>query len=508
MTRDDILVLEDPEPFIDPEVLTKFPFSFLQRNCLIPLRDKERGIIVAIDDPLRLDPGEIQAMLGEKFIVARAPAEKIRESLERHYYRPTSEKRIIEDLKDETIVDIQDELGESGNLLDLANKAPVIRLVNQIIYRAISMRASDIHLQSLENSFKVRYRIDGVLHDIFILPKRYQPAVLSRVKIMSDLDIAEKRVPQDGRTSIKTDGAQIDIRVSIMPTFFGESAVLRLLDRTTFFRTMDELGLRDHPYELFNRLIHYDHGIILLTGPTGSGKTTTLYSALARINRPETNIVTLEDPVEYNLEGVNQIQINPKAGLTFANGLRSILRHDPDIIMVGEIRDVETAEMAIQASLTGHLVFSTLHTNDAPSAITRLLEMGIEPYLVASSVIGIMAQRLVRMNCPKCTQPAEVPAALLREVGLTDGEVSALSLRQGKGCSFCFNTGYYGRTGIFEPLVLSEHLRDLIMARESALTIKREALLEGLTTLRMDGAAKIAAGLTTVAEVLRVTQDI
>lgn len=509
MKSNGLPVIDNLESLIEPELLSKFPFTFLQRNCLVPVRGQNNGIILVGEDPVCIDLGEIKEILQENFSIARAQPDKILACLERYYYHPSSSQKIVEDLKTDEVMEVlPEELnGEGGNLLDLANKAPVIRLVNQIIYRAISMRATDIHLQTLEDSFKVRYRIDGVLHDIFVLPRRYQPALISRIKIISDLDIAEKRVPQDGRTAIKSDGVQIDIRVSIIPTFFGESAVLRLLNKSAFLFSMEKLGLVGEVFAIFDKLIHYDHGIILLTGPTGSGKTTTLYAALARINNPNINIMTLEDPVEYNLEGINQINIHPKAGLTFATGLRSILRHDPDIIMVGEIRDMETAEMAIQASLTGHLVFSTLHTNDAASAITRLLDMGIEPYLIASSLIGVMAQRLVRLNCSECSGPVDLPASLLEEIGIYKSETNHVQFRKGAGCDNCLGTGYYGQTGIFEPLFIDETIRDLITDRVSANIIKKKAQEKGLKTLRQDGAEKVKQGFTTVEEILRVTQE-
>ncbi|HDN97768.1 MAG TPA: type II secretion system protein GspE [bacterium] len=509
MKNNNFPFIKDIEKFIEPDLMNKFPYSFLQKNCIIPVRGEDGNIIIVGDDPLKIAIGEIKSIWNKDVKIAKSDSEKILECLEKYYYHPSSSEKIVNDLKEEEIAELQKEIDkETTNLLDLANKAPVIRLVNQIIYRALSMRASDIHLQTLENSFNIRFRIDGVLHDIFQLPKRYQPAIISRIKIISGLNIAEKRIPQDGRTTIKVDGRKIDIRVSIVPTFFGESAVLRLLDQSSFLLEMENLGLLENTYELFNKLIHYDHGIILITGPTGSGKTTTLYSALSRINKREVNIITLEDPVEYNIEGINQIQINPKAGLTFANGLRSILRHDPDIIMVGEIRDLETAEMAIQASLTGHLVFSTLHTNDSASAITRLLDMGIEPYLIASSLIGVMAQRLVRLNCPECSEPVEIPPSVIQEI-IPSGKIEDANFMEGKGCEKCLYTGYYGRTGIFELLVIDENIRKLIMERASSNVIKNYAIeKKGLKTLRMDGIEKAKRGLTTISEVLRVTQEI
>ncbi|MCM8822804.1 MAG: GspE/PulE family protein [Candidatus Omnitrophica bacterium] len=502
---------EEIEKAIDGELLTRFPYSFLETFSILPLKSSPGNVILATDDPSKIDSGEIEQFTGRKVSFMVGNKQVIQNLLKKHYYNPASSQKIIQELsRDEEALGetfTEDLPAQNGDLLDLANQAPIIRLVNQVFYRAILMRASDIHLQSLENTLKIRYRIDGMLHDILALPAKYQPAVISRVKIISDLDIAEKRIPQDGRTSIRVEDKQIDVRVSIIPTFFGESAVLRLLDQSTYNFGLNELGFSPDDLIKFDRLIHYDHGIILLTGPTGSGKTTTLYAALSRINNPHIHIITLEDPVEYQLDGINQIQINPKVGLTFANGLRSILRHDPNVIMVGEIRDRETAEMAIQASLTGHLVFSTLHTNDSTSSITRLLDMGIEPYLIASSVIGIIAQRLVRLNCSKCSQSIVYPDGLLKEIGL-EPSGGHYHFKEGKGCEVCLNTGYHRRTGIFEFLEIDDEIRNLIMRQVSAGEIRQHCLRKGLRTLRMDGARKVAEGLTTISEVLRVTQEV
>jgi len=500
--------LDNFEDRIEPEILNLFPYNFLKNNCFIPVPGDNGEIFIVTSGPLNIDIGEIKAILKKEVKIVFSSEEKINECIEKFYYHLNSSKKIVEDLSTEEILHMKDIDTETSNLLDLANKAPVIRIVNQIIYRAISMRASDIHLQATENSLRVRYRIDGILHDIFVLPKKFHPPIITRIKIMSNLDIAEKRIPQDGRTTIKIDSKKIDIRISVIPTFFGESIVLRLLDKETFLFGLEELGFSEENYNKFNQLIHCDHGIILLTGPTGSGKTTTLYAALSKINNPGINIITLEDPVEYNLEGINQIQINPKVGLTFANGLRSILRHDPNVIMVGEIRDIETAEMAIQASLTGHLVFSTLHTNDASSAIVRLINMGIEPYLIASSLIGVMAQRLVRLNCPNCSIEEKPSIELISTIGLEDKDLIEGKFMKGIGCKKCLNEGYYGRTGIFELLVVDEEIKELILKRASLTDIKKTGLRKGMKTLRMDGIEKVKKGITTIQEVLRVTQEI
>ncbi|MCX8082075.1 MAG: GspE/PulE family protein [bacterium] len=509
MERKSVLWIENPEEMVDPELLSFFPFSFLKNNCILPLKNDRGEILIATDDLLKIDISEIKTRLNRDIKIALASTETIQKCLDKYYYHPTTSQKVIDDLSSEEMTHLEEDIDiESMNLLDLANKAPIIRLVNQILYKAISMRASDVHIQIGESVLKVRYRIDGILHDIFILPRKFHPAIVTRIKIISNLDIAEKRIPQDGRTSIKVDSKKIDIRVSIIPTFFGESVVLRLLDRSTFLFTLNELGFSEDTYKKFNELIHLDHGIILLTGPTGSGKTTTLYAALSKINNPDINIITLEDPVEYNIEGINQIQVNPKVGLTFANGLRSILRHDPNIIMVGEIRDRETAEMAIQASLTGHLVFSTLHTNDSTSAIIRLIDMGIEPYLIASSLVGVMAQRLVRLNCPWCSEETQPPVKELQQIFSERDVVAKIKYISGKGCKTCLNEGYYGRKGIFELLIIDEEIRGLISEKISATELKKTALKKGLVTLRMDGALKIKEGLTTVSEVLRVTQEV
>lgn len=509
MDNKSLLWIENPEDMVDPELLSLFPFRFLKNNCLLPLKNGNDEIIIVTDDLLKIDLGELRSKLNKELKVALSSAETINRCLEKYYYHPSSSKKVIDDLSSEDAMHLEEDIDTDGeNLLDLANKAPVIRLVNQIMYRAISMRASDIHIHCGESDVKIRYRIDGLLHDIFILPKKYHPAIVTRIKILSNLDIAEKRVPQDGRTSIKTDGKKIDIRVSIIPTFFGESVVMRLLDRNSFLFGLEELGFLDENYEKFNRLIHLDHGIILLTGPTGSGKTTTLYAALSKINNPGINIITLEDPVEYNLDGINQIQVNSKVGLTFANGLRSILRHDPNIIMVGEIRDRETAEMAIQASLTGHLVFSTLHTNDSTSAVIRLVDMGVEPYLIASSLVGVMAQRLIRINCGECSEETVPSLNDLKQISLDEKDAKEGTFMAGKGCPVCFNEGYFGRTCISELLVIEDDTRDMVLRRASSMEIKKAALKKGLITLRMDGAKKVKKGVTTIAEVLRVTQEV
>jgi len=493
-------------PFEVPAgLLSKFSISFLRSFVFLPLRKEGEETLIVMADPLASFFDELETILGTRVKRALGRKKEILKLIEQGYYRGDDAVKVEEDLKKES-ESPQPDFGpeEPDNLLDLATRAPVIRAVNQIIFQAVERRASDIHIQSLEHSLKVRYRIDGLLYDSFTFPRRFQPAIVSRIKVISGLNIAEHRLPQDGRTTIKFDNRELDIRISTMPTFFGENVVLRLLDKSTFLFGLEDLGLSSENFGIFSHLIGSDHGIILLTGPTGSGKTTTLYASLDKISSPTKNVITLEDPVEYQLAGINQIQINPKIGLSFANGLRFILRHDPDIMMVGEIRDTETAEMAIQSSLTGHLVFSTLHTNDSASAITRLLDMGIEPYLISSSLLAVMAQRLVRRvckNCPETYSPAEESLA---EIGLRRIDLGEQPLLKGKGCRKCLETGYQGRTGIFELLVINDEIRRLIMEKKPAHLIKKNAIGSKMKTLRADGAKKVLENVTTIEEVLRV----
>ena len=495
---------------ISPELISKFPLSFLKRFEIFPLRKEKGKVIILMANPFIPSLDELETILNAKVERVLGKSSEILRLIEKSYYQAQNSAQVEDDLnKDSEISSSESDFISDGadNLLDLATRAPVIKAVNQILFQAVEKRATDIHLQSLENNLKVRYRIDGLLYDAFDFPRRFQSAIISRIKIISKLNIAERRLPQDGRTTIKFNGREMDIRVSLIPTFFGENAVLRLLDKNTFLFGLESLGLSSENFKTFSRLIESDHGIILLTGPTGSGKTTTLYAALDKINSSTKNIITLEDPVEYQLGGINQIQVNPKIGFSFANGLRSILRHDPDIMMVGEIRDLETAEMATQASLTGHLVFSTLHTNDSASAITRLLDMGIEPYLISSSLLAVMAQRLVRLICEDCKDSYLPPETGLKEIGLKKNDLGNRHLLRGKGCPSCLETGYRGRTGIFELLVINDEIRKLIMEKKPAHLIKRSATTSGMKTLRADGAEKVLQGATTVDEVLRVTQE-
>jgi type IV pilus assembly protein PilB len=383
-------------------------------------------------------------------------------------------------------------------------ETPIVKLVNIVIMLAVKERASDIHIEPEEHNLKIRYRIDGILQEKNIFPKKIQNIIISRIKVLSKMDIAESRKPQDGRIRLKIETKDLDIRVSTFPTIHGENVVMRLLDKTSLLLGLKQLGFSESEFKIFDKLIRHPYGIILVTGPTGSGKTTTLYAVLSSLNTPEKNIITLEDPVEYELPGIRQTPINPKAGITFATGLRSILRQDPDIIMVGEIRDKETAEIAIQAALTGHLVLSTLHTNDAPSALTRLVDMGIEPFLISSSVIGILAQRLVRTICDKCKQKYVPPPEAVKELGIKAGE----EFYKGAGCQRCNQKGYIGRIGIFELLFIDEEIRKMVDAKKSADEVKRKAVELGMKVLRDDGLQKAKRGATTIEEVLRATTEI
>jgi general secretion pathway protein E len=406
---------------------------------------------------------------------------------------------------------VQDDQEDVEHLRDLASEAPVIRLVNTLIARALERRASDIHIEPFEKELQVRYRIDGILHDVEAPPRKLQAALISRVKLMAKLNIAERRLPQDGRIKLRMLGREIDLRVSTLPTLYGESVVMRILDRSSISVSLETLGFPTDTMSEVEKQIARPYGMILVTGPTGSGKTTTLYGSLDKINSPDKKIITIEDPVEYQLAGVNQIHVKPQIGLTFANGLRSIVRQDPDVIMIGEIRDFETAEIAVQAALTGHLVFSTLHTNDAAGAISRLLEMGVEDYLLASSLLAVMAQRLVRTLCPHCRRPIEGGVMLSDNGNIADGTNGArgmpMAAYDARGCEACDMTGYHGRSGIFELLLINEGVRQLVLKHSSSDIIKTFAVSQGMRTLREDGWRKVREGTTTVSEVLRVTQD-
>jgi general secretion pathway protein E len=491
-----------------PPINIGIPTKFMEQYKFFPLSLADGVLAIAMADPL--DMVTIDALklrTNCRIVVYISKESDIAEAIERYFGSGSSTmERIVGDIPEGELQYLHADGDEDvDHLRDMAQEAPVIRLVSLVISKAIESKASDIHIEAFENQLKVRYRIDGILYDTESPPKRLQPAIISRIKIMAEMNIAERRLPQDGRVRLRMLGKKVELRVSTIPTIYGESVVMRILDRSSIMLDLDDLGFPADSKKHFENLIRKPHGIILVTGPTGSGKTTTLYAALDKINSPDKKIITVEDPIEYQLSGVNQIQVKPKIGLTFASGLRSIVRQDPDIMMVGEIRDLETAEIAIQSALTGHLVFSTLHTNDAPGAITRLLDMGVEHYLAASCLEGILAQRLVRVVCNKCKQETEPDRQTLKLMGLKD--VKELKISTGKGCKDCNFTGYRGRMGIFELLIINDEIRQLILNKTSSNVIRQHALAIGMTTLREDGWKKVRAGITSVEEVLRVTQE-
>ncbi len=502
------------EHYLKPDDLPKVPFvlngissRFIHENRIIPIELKNNILKVAVANPLdRTTIDALRVATSADVMVYVGDSKVVEEYISRFYgQEPQNIDRIIEDIGEKGLEFIREDEEDIGHLKDLASEAPIIKLVNFLITRAVESRASDIHIEPFEDELKVRYRIDGVLHDIESTPKRLQAAIVSRIKIMAKLNIAERRLPQDGRIRLQVGEKEIDLRVSTIPVLYGESVVMRILHKESITIDLNLLGFPPQTLSAFNHLIKKPNGIILVTGPTGSGKTTTLYGALDKINSPDKKIITVEDPVEYQLKGVNQIQVKPQIGLNFANTLRHIVRQDPDIIMIGEIRDLETAEIAIQSALTGHLVFSTLHTNDAPSAITRLLDMGVENFLLPSTIRGILAQRLVRVICPACKETD--PSIANKEELTTLGISSDISVYSGKGCEQCSFTGYYGRSGIFELLIVDDDVRKLILKRSDSNQIRELARHHGMRTLLEDGAEKIKTGITTLSEVLRVTQE-
>ncbi len=489
---------------IDLSLLKGLSLSVSRANRFLPLRvsdGKLVGLISGRNGVFALREMARQMELGYEPI--KISEEELDEAINRAYGQTGSAEDVMESIAGEDLSKVATEFESPRDLLEITDDAPIIRLLNAILQQAVKERASDIHIEPYERGLDVRFRIDGILRKVLSPPKLIHDALITRVKILSNLDIAEKRLPQDGRIRVIIAGRDVDIRVSVVPTVFGERAVLRLLDRRQGMLGLDQVGLEEEAEEYLKELLSKTNGIILVTGPTGSGKTTTLYAALNIVKRDERNIITVEDPVEYQLEGVGQIQVNPKIGLTFAQGLRSILRQDPDVIMVGEIRDRETAEISIQASLTGHLVLSTLHTNDASTAVSRLLEMGIEPFLVSSSLMCVIAQRLVRTVCTGCKIKYE-PSVREREIIERHG-ITVDALYKGSGCNNCNGTGYYGRTGLFEILNVTHSIRDLINKRADAHTIREKAVSEGMRLLREDGLMKAVKGITTMEEVLRVT---
>lgn len=491
-----------------PLVLNNVSSRFIQENRIIPIEFKHNCLKVALSKPIDYSIVDALSVATSTEVHVYTVSPELAEEYLSRFYGQESQNinKMIEDIGDDRLSLTKTEEEEDiGYLKDLASEAPIIRLVNILITRAVESRASDIHIEPFEDELKVRYRIDGVLHEVESIPKSLQPAIVSRLKIMAKLNIAERRLPQDGRIKLRINDKEIDLRVSTVPIVYGESVVMRILRREGIVIDLPQLGFLPETLRDFQALISKPNGIILVTGPTGSGKTTTLYGALDKINSPDKKIITVEDPVEYQLKGVNQIQVKPSIGLSFASALRHIVRQDPDIIMIGEIRDLETAEIAIQSALTGHLVFSTLHTNDAPSAITRLIDMGVENFLLSSTIRGILAQRLVRLICPDCK--ILDPEDLGREEVATQLGVRDFVLYKGKGCERCSHTGFYGRTGIYELLLVSDQIRTLILKNTDANVIRTQAKKEGMKTLLEDGFYKVIKGLTTYTEVLRVTKE-
>jgi len=508
---------------VDQELVTKVPINFAKAHRVLPIRRAGANVLTAVADPLDVAAlDDVRRALGCDVEPLLVSTNKVIEAINKVYARTTGDTELGERDDD----DMAGEAEELVDILDLTDEAPIIRWVNSIMFQAVKERASDIHVEPREKELLVRYRIDGVLYEHKRANRNYTNSIISRVKIMAGLNIAEKRLPQDGRIRRKIAGKDIDMRVATAPTPYGERITIRLLDRSSVLLDLADIGFGEDHLEVINELIRRPHGILLVTGPTGSGKTTTLYACLSKINTPDLNILTVEDPVEYQLEGISQVQINPKIELTFANAIRSFLRHDPDVIMVGEIRDSETAGMAITASLTGHLVFSTVHTNDAAGAITRLVDMGIEPFLVASSLVGLLAQRLVRRVCPDCRElykptPEELKKIDIDPEAFFSGALGAPRMRTSQktpplgmlyrarqsGCQRCSKTGYTGRSGIYELLMIDDEIRALALKNTDSTTIKRAAVARGMRTLRDDGALKVRAGMTTIEEVMLVTAE-
>jgi len=486
-----VVALDGPPPAV-PEAEGLSP-QFMRQCRFVPVAVEDSTLRIAMADPLDLETAAaVRGFTGLRVEAVLASEQEILDYIDRHYGEAEKEAAGAAARGEEADEDLE-------HLRDMASEAPVIRLVNGMIAQAIEKRASDIHIEPFEKEFRIRFRVDGVLYNQEPPPRELKAAIISRVKLMAKLNIAERRLPQDGRIKIKVVGREVDLRVSTLPTLYGESVVMRLLDRSAGdFYDLHRLGFDDQMLARMEHFTSLPHGIFLVTGPTGSGKSTTLYSALKRINQPDKKIITIEDPVEYQMDGINQIHVNPAIGLTFASGLRHIVRQDPDVIMVGEIRDRETADIAIRAALTGHFVYSTLHTNDAPSAITRLVDMGVEEYLISSTLVAVLAQRLVRVICPHCKEPAGTRIAF-------DGRL--VECWRGAGCERCFGTGFSGRVGIFELMELNDELRNLILARADAVKLAACARRNGMRTLREDGWMKVPLGLTTADEVLRVTQE-
>ncbi|MEW6557571.1 MAG: type IV-A pilus assembly ATPase PilB [Elusimicrobiota bacterium] len=500
---------------IPEDVVKSVPESVVRHQTLIPIAREDNTLTIAMADPLNVfATDDLRLMTGHEINVVIASESEIKAAIERYYGTKASMETLVKDMEQkgaETNVDVVKEVDTGKDIVSLeaeGEDAPIIKIVNLLLSGAVKAKASDIHIEPYEKALRVRYRIDGVLHEVSAPPKRTQNAIVSRIKIMANLDIAERRLPQDGRLKIKVMNREVDLRVSVLPTAFGEKVVMRLLDASSLCLDLTKLGFESESLAIYNKNINVPYGIILVTGPTGSGKSTTLYSTLAQLNQPDVNISTIEDPVEYVLEGINQVHARPDIGLTFAAGLKAFLRQDPDIIMVGEIRDTETAEIAINAALTGHLVFSTLHTNDAPGAVTRLNNMGIEPFLTTSTVIMVIAQRLVRVICSNCKEEYEVPSEVMASSGLSAKEIGnaqKIKLYKGRGCDHCSNTGYRGRLACYEVMEVTDKIRELVLDRASTHIIKQTAVEQGMITLRQAALKKVIAGITTVEEMMRIT---
>ncbi len=520
-----------PLETIESEFIEKIPIQFLKKYFMVPLEyenpitaancglsphngsDSDNqvappGHVIAINDPLNFHAlDDLVRLMGlTDFKLVLTGRETILSAINLQYdLRRDSAEQLVQNME-ENGSDILSEIEETADLLDDTSEAPIIKLVNHIISQSIKARASDIHIEPYQHSFTVRYRVDGILYDLLTPPKWIQPALISRIKVMAKMNIAEKRLPQDGRFEVKVGDQSIDLRVSTIPTAYGERVVLRLLNKSGSLLELTDLGLSPERLKLIKDLVASPNGIILVTGPTGSGKTTTLYAVLQSINTPDINIITIEDPIEYQIKGISQIQVNPKIDLSFARGLRSIVRQDPDVILIGEIRDHETAEIAVQSALTGHLVFSTLHTNDSASAITRLVDMGVEPFLISSSVLAVAAQRLIRVLCDDCKKAYKPSAIYLESIGVSADHFNDGHIHKAVGCDKCIGTGYRGRLGIFEIMRLTEKLKSLILTTYDSNQIKSAARRGKMMNLRQDGIQKVMNGVTTIEEVLRVTQ--
>lgn len=497
-------------PFVDlnkvtlePKLAEYIPFMLAKRHTLIPIKEENGKLYIAMEDPLNFAAVDDVKRVSKMDVVPLISfGEAIKNAINRLYGMEYAEKAVQDYTREAKLGQLPQDV-QNGSFDEDVSNAPVVRLVNTIIQQAVNMGASDIHIEPIENESRVRFRIDGMLQKIFNIPVYMHSALITRIKIMGNMDIAEKRLPQDGRVGMNISGKDIDLRISTIPTIYGEKAVLRILDQSNFLLSKEKLGFTEENLEKFNELLKNTHGIILVTGPTGSGKSTTLYAMLNELNRESVNIITIEDPVEYRMEGINQIQVNPKAGLTFAAGLRAIVRQDPDIIMVGEIRDSETTEIAIRSAITGHLVLSTLHTNDAVSAISRLIDMGIEPYLISASLVGVISQRLLRKVCSNCRVPYEIEPHHLAVPGFE--ELAGVTLYRGKGCSACNHTGYKGRVPVHEILVVSRQHRQLIAQKAPIDEIKDLSIKMGMSTLKEECIKLIRRGVTTIDEVIRVS---